>query len=1086
MVRFTSAILFVFLSSAVVQEAQSQVDARMLRYPDVSATQVTFVYAGDIWVAPKEGGSAVRLSSPAGEETFPRFSPDGSAIAFSGNYDGNTDVYVMQSSGGVPVRVTHHPMNDRVVDWHPDGTRVLFASSRESGKQRFSQFYLAPRDGGIVEKLPVPYGESGALSPDGRTLAYTPRWRDFRTWKRYRGGMNPDVWLFDLQTFESRNITMRPANDAHPMWHGDLVYFLSDAGPEERHNIWAFDRASELLRQVTRFKEDDVRFPAIGPDDIVFENGGKLYLMRLADESIREIEIDVVTDLATLRPRVEDVASLLVDGGISPTGKRAVFEARGEIFTVPAENGVVRNLTQSSGEADRYPSWSPDGKSIAWFSDATGEYELTVRSADGSTPARTVTDLGPGFRYRPYWSPDSRKVAFVDQTMTIRIVEVESGNATRVDQGLWMYQGSLDNFRPSWSPDSRWLAWSRGLDNRHGALFLFDTQEGARHQVTSGYYSDTSPVFDPGGKYLFFSTDRSFTPEYSDLDNSWIYPNATKLAAIPLSKQVASPLLPRNDMESASDSTDDKSADSEDSTTIDLDGFEARTVILPPEAGNYSRLAAADGRLLFLRRPRTGADDSDKSSVVYYDLTEREEKTVLEDSDGFLLSTDGKKILAMKDRGFAIVDVAPGQNMEKPLATSEMSMTVDPRAEWRQLFTDAWRFQRDMFYDKAMHGVDWEGMREHYGSLLEDAVTRWDVDFVIGEMIAELNSSHTYRGGGDKEQAEQRGVGLLGVDWELSEGVYRISRIIDGGAYETEVRSPLSVPGIDVSVGDYVLAVNGRRLDASSDPYAAFVGLADKTVTLTVNDRPTLDGSREVTVQTLADETRLRNLEWIEANRRQVDEASGGRVGYIYVPSTGTDGQNELVRQFMAQIHKDALIIDERFNNGGQIPDRFIELLDRKPLAGWAVRDGKDWQWPPIAHFGPKAMLINGWSGSGGDAFPDYFRKAELGPLIGTSTWGGLIGLTGAPTLIDGGTVTVPTFRMFNPDGTWFAEGVGVPPDIQVIDDPTALARGIDPQIDRAVREMLRALDENPPPMADRPPPEDRSGAEPVIIPPKG
>ena len=1067
----------------------AQIDARMFRYPDVSATHIVFVYAGDIWVVPKTGGLAHHLSSPPGEESFPRFSPDGKWLAFSGNYEGNTDVYVVPALGGTPKRLTHHPMPERVLDWYPDGNQILFASAMESGRQRFRQLYRVSRDGGLPEKLPVPYGEFGSISPDGKWLAFMPKARDFRTWKRYRGGWAPDIWLFNLKTYESKNLTRNDANDAHPMWHGRTVYFLSDRGPAQRYNIWAYNMDDDSFRQITHFKDYDIHFPAIGPNDIVFEAGGKLYLLDLNTEQYREVPVEVITDQATLNPKPVKVDKWILTANISPSGKRALFEARGDIFSVPAEHGAIFNLTHSSGVAERFPAWSPDGKYVAYWSDRSGEYELYLRRADGSGEERKLTRLGPGFRYHLYWSPDSKKLAFIDNTMTIRIIDVESGRLIRVDQGLWMFHGALNNFRVSWSADSRWLAYARGLDNRHGAVFLFDTRDGRRHQVTSGYYNDSQPVFDPDGKYLYYFSNRTLKPVYSDLDNTWVYPNTTNIVAVPLRPDVPSPLAPKNDEEAVKkeDSGETKKDEKKDKQKkengkagpvhITLEGFEQRAVILPPKAGNYTDLMAVSGKVIYRRYPRTGSDN-EKKPLMYYDLKDRKEQTILDDVDGVRLSADGKKLLVWKKRRFAIVDVKPKQKMDKPLRTGEMEMTIVPKDEWRQVFNDAWRFERDFFYDPNMHGVDWNAMRKQYSRLLDDAVTRWDVNYVIGELIAELNASHAYRGGGDVESPRRRGVGLLGIDWSLENGAYRIKRIIRGAPWDIEVRSPFDEPGVDVKEGDYILAVNGIPLDTSKDPWAAFQGLAGKTVVLTVNDRPSMEGARQVVVKTLTSETRLRHLAWIEANRKKVEEATKGRVGYIYVRSTGIDGQTELLRQFLAQFPKDGLIIDERFNSGGQIPDRFIELLNRPALSYWAVRDGRDWQWPPFAHFGPKVMLINGWSGSGGDAFPYYFKRAGLGPLIGERTWGGLIGITGAPPLVDGGRVTVPTFRMYSPEGEWFPEGHGVDPDIPVVDDPSLMARGRDPQLERAIEEVLRLLETHPPLRPKRPPYERRTATD--------
>ncbi len=556
----SSLVLVLVLSAGV---AFAGVDARMLRFPDVSDSAIAFVYAGDIWVVDKQGGVARRLSSPAGEETFPRFSPDGSAIAFSGNYDGNTDVYVVPAGGGEAVRITHHPEDDRFLDWTPDGGELLFASSMTSGTRRFSQLWRVPATGGMPQRLPVPYGEFGAISADGRTLAYQPASRDFRTWKRYRGGLAPDIWLFDLEQQTAKNITDNVANDSQPMWHGGTLYFLSDRGAGMRSNIWALEIASGATRQVTSFEDFDVRFPAIGPDEIVFEAGGALYLLDLASEQVREVAIEVVTDAATLRPRTVEVADLLSTGDISPSGKRAVFEARGELFTVPAEHGPVRNITGSSAARERFPAWSPDGGEIAYWSDESGEWQLYVRPADGAGEARKLTDFGPGYRFQPHWSPDGEKIAFIDNEQVIRLIDVESGALTRVDTLLWNSSfPALDGFTMSWSADSRWLAYDKALQSRMSALFLFDSEAKKLHQVTTGFYDTLGPVFDVGGDYLFCLVNREFSPSYSDFDGTWIYANATRLAAIPLREDVASPLAPRSDDEEAED--EDEEGDDDD------------------------------------------------------------------------------------------------------------------------------------------------------------------------------------------------------------------------------------------------------------------------------------------------------------------------------------------------------------------------------------------------------------------------------------------------------------------------------------------------------------------------------------------
>ena len=1097
--RCCAAATLLALTSTV--PAAAAVDARMFRYPDVSATQIAFVYAGDIWVVGKDGGTASHLSSPRGEEIFPRFSPDGSKIAFSASYDGNADVYVVPADGGTPERVTYHPAFDRLLDWTPDGGELLFASRR--GGLPVSQLFRVAADGGLAEQLPVPYGEFAALSADGRRLAFTTKRREFSTWKRYRGGMAPEIWLLDLETLESKNLSDSDANDVQPMWHGETLYFLSDRGPNERYNLWALDLENGATRQVTHFTDFDITFPAIGPSDIVFQAGGRLHLLELAGETHREVAVEVVTDLSTLRPQRLDVGDQILSAGISPSGARAVVAARGEIFTLPAEKGVVRQLTRRSASAERYPAWSPDGEKIAYWSDRTGEYELTLRDAKGDGEEETLTELGAGYRYQLFWSPDSKKIAFLDNTQTIRILDVESGELTRVDRGRRWIHPSLQGVELAWSPDSRYLAYHRHLDNEQTAIFLFDTSSGEARQVTSGYYNDSGPVFDPGGEYLYYRSDRHLEPVYSDFDLTWVYSNATRLVAVPLNAEVVSPLEPRNDDEGEDEEDGKKEEGKEDEdkqgkkdkkgkkgqeddgedggdgdeiepVLIDLEGFEERAVVLPPEAGNYGALRAVEGKLVFLRRPRGGAA-SEKQPIVFYDLEEREEKTVLADAAGFEVSADGKKLLVEQEGSWAIVDLKPEAEVEDKLPTGELQAIVDPRQEWRQMFGDVWRSYRDNFYDPAMHGLDWQEVRERYGALLDDAVTRWDVNFVLGEVIGEINSSHTYVFGGDLEEPQRRPVGLLGVDWELSQGAYRIARILRGGPWDSEVRSPLAEPGLKVAEGDYVLAVNGVPIDAGEDPHAAFAGLAGETVELLVNGEPTPEGAREVLVETLESDDELRLRSWIEANRRRVDEASGGRIGYVYVRDTSLPGQADLVRQFTSQATRDGLIVDERWNQGGQLPDRFVELMTRQRVMHLAFRyQDRPVTWPVGTHFGPKAMLINGWAGSGGDAFPFFFREMGAGPLIGERTWGGLIGPAFAHRLIDGGVYTAPPGRLYGPDGVWFAEGHGVDPDIPVVDDPGELARGRDPQLEAAIADVMRRLETEAPRFPAPPPFESR------------
>jgi tricorn protease len=1079
-----NSVFLLCFSFLLASSSHAQVSARMFRTPDVSQTQIVFSYGGDIWIVNKEGGTASKLSSPSGSEAFPRFSPDGSKVAFSGNYDGNFDIYVIPAMGGLPTRVSYHGMGDRLIDWYPTGDKLLYTSSRESGKQRFSQFYKVDPTGGISEKLPMAYGEYGSLSPDAKQIAFNERSVLNATWKRYRGGSNGNIWIFDLETLASTNISNTDAGAELPMWHQDRIYYMSNRGDEQRDNIWMYDIKTKTTTQITNYADFDIHFPSLGPSEIVYEANGDLYLLDLKTHRSKVVNINVITDLIAVKPRKQSVSSYITNAGISPDGNRVVIEARGDVFSLPAEDGFIQNLTRSSGVAERYPAWSPDGKFIAYWSDKSGEYELTVRDLTQGGAETKLTSMGPGFRYNIFWSPDSKKMTWVDQTMTFNIYNMETKAWDKIDQDGRLFEGGLRGWSPSWSSDSQWLAYEKAQGNGNAAVYIYNTKTKINTQATSGFYADRNPTFDPDGKYLYVLTNRNFQPVYSDFDNSWAYPNSTQLAAITLTKDEASPLSAENDtvaiakveekaeaeaeaeakVKAKKGGADEKEKDIKDDekekmkeVKIDFDRFESRLVVLPPSAGNIGSLKAVSGKIAYARYPNSGGE-GEHGSLKYFDLEEREEKTILDEMDGYDVSADGKKVFIAKGGSFYIVDFAADQKAEKAIAVSEMEATVNPMEEWTQIFNDAWRFQRDFFYDKDMHGVDWNAVRTQYAALLPYCVNRADINFVIGEMIGELNASHTYRGGGDGESPKSRAVGYLGVDWEKKDGFFAVKSVVRGAPWDNEVRSPLDEPGVNVGSGDYILAVNGIALNEYPDPWAAFEGLADKTVELTVNSKPSFTGSRTVVVKTLDDETRLRNLAWIENNRQQVDKASGGKIGYVYVPDTGIQGQNELVRQFYGQWNKEGLVIDERFNNGGQIPDRFIELLNRKPLAYWDVRDGQNWQWPPLANFGSMAMLINGWSGSGGDAFPDFFRKAELGPLIGSRTWGGLIGISGAPELIDGGMVTVPTFRMYNPDGTWFLEGHGVDPDIEVKEDPTMLAKGIDTQLQKAIETVMKSI----------------------------
>jgi tricorn protease len=1094
MKKLLTAALFCFVSAAL--RAQMTLpetpDARMLRFPDISADRIVFVYAGDLWTVPKDGGTAAKLSSPKGQELFPKFSPDGNWIAFSGNYDGNTDVYVIPASGGAPVRLTHHPSNDLVVEWYPDGQNVLYRSLMTSPSFRFNRLYKQPTAGGLPEQLPLEYGELASFNADGSRIAFQIQSREFRTWKRYRGGWASDLWFYDFKNNTSEKFTDFEGTDALPMWRGDTVYFLSDRDDRKKLNIWAYDINTRQTRQVTTFTEYDVKWPSLGPDAIVFENGGKLHVLDLATETAKPIEVRVPADLPEVRADLKNVAENIQNFSLSPSGKRALFEARGEVFTVPEKHGSVRNLTNSSGVAERYPAWSPDGKHVAYFSDHSGEYELYIRPGDGKTSARQITKGSATFYYRPVWSPDSKRIAFSDKAGKLFYLNVADGQPKLVDRNEWSNMGSY-----SWSPDSRWITYAKPLANTNNAIFIFDAEQNIARQVTSAYYNDTNPVFDPEGKYLYFYSDRTFRPVYSDLDATWVYPNATNVYAATLRKDLPSPLAPRSDEEGEAKAEEEakekdkdkdkdkgKKGEKEDEekiepVKIDFDGFEFRVVKLA-ETQNVGPLRAVKGKVVYAQYPAQGAAKPGEPSgaLKYFDLEEREEKTVLSGIDTYELSADGKKVIYKSKDTYGIVELAADKKVgDGKIAADKLEAWINPQEEWTQIFNEAWRVQRDFFYDPGMHGLDWPAIKKRYAALLPFVVDRADLNYVIGEMIAELNASHAYVGGGDLEEPKKISVGLLGCDFELDKtaNAYRFKKIYEGAAWDDEPRSPLREPGVNVKEGDYLLAVNGLRVDISKDPWAALQGLAGEVATLTINSTPSMTGAREVVVKPLASEFRLRNLAWIESNRRKVEEATGGRIGYIYVPDTGINGQNELVRQFTPQRIKDGLIIDERFNSGGQIPDRFIELLNRPIYNYWGRRDHRDWQTPFVAHTGPKVMLVNGWAGSGGDALPYYFRKAGLGPLVGKRTWGGLIGISGNPQPIDGGFVSAPTFGLFNTEGKWDVEGYGVEPDYDIENAPHELVSGRDPQLEKAIEVIMELLQKNPPRKLQKPSYPDRS-----------
>ena len=1078
------AILIILLSTfaaTAVQAADPVMgdpdpnDMRLLRYPDIHGDTIVFTYGGDIWTVSAQGGQARRLTGSVGFQSRPKFSPDGATVAFSGNYDGNHDVYTIPAGGGEPVRLTWHPGWDRVIGWQPDGKSVRFQSPRESHTGRDIQLYTVNTDGGLPRRIILPTAGLSSYSPDGKKIAFNRNSRESRTWKRYKGGMAQNIWIYDFDANDTRQITDWIGSDNFPMWSGDKIYYNSDRSG--RLQIWVHDTISGQHRQVTDHDEYDVKNPSHGPDAIVYENGGRLYVLDLATEQTRKVTVSLFSDHVLTRPAIKNVGDRISGGDLSPDANRAVLAARGDIFTLPAEKGNIRNLTVTPGIREREAMWSPDGKTVAYLSDRTGEYEIWVRGADGKDKEKQLTTGSKTYKMQLDWSPDSKHLAVSDAAMNLWIVDADSGRMKKVDQGV---SDEIQSW--SWSPQSGWLAYAKSEANNFTSIFLYSVADGKSHRVTSDFTNDTAPCFDDEGKYLFFVSARNFNPTLGRFDLKPLWTNMDGLYLVTLRDDVEHPFPPESDEaavdgdekdeETSGDESKDKDEEKDkekEPIEIDLEDLADRMVELDVSQGNYFNLHFADGKLFYNSRPFTAGGGRDArqagADLMVFDMAERETEKVLPKVSSFTLSADGKKILYASDGSFGIIDAKADQKpAEKPLRTGEMQAKVDPRAEWRQMFRDAWRQERDFFYDPGMHGVDWDHMYERYGQLIPYVAHGADFSYILGELIGELNSSHSYVRPGDMPHAKQVGTGLLGCTFELDRESdrYRFGRIFSERDWNSDTPTPLNQPGQEVGGDDYILTVDGVALTAGVNPYSLLENKVGRQVVLKIGPNPNGTDSREITVVPIGNDRDLRYEAWVQENRRRVAELSGGRIGYLHMPDTAVGGQVGFAKGFYPNLRKEGLIIDERFNGGGFIPDFFMNILRQKLVNMWKPRYGQDWRTPGTAFLGHMAMITNGYAGSGGDALPYYFKYYELGEVVGTRTWGGLVGVSRGIGLMDGGQVTFPEFGLFNVNGEWDVENYGVDPTVEIDNLPHEEIAGRDPQLEKTVEVLLQKIKDEP------------------------
>ena len=1044
----------------------------LMREPTISKTQVVFVYADQLWSVARSGGKAHLLTSGQGIKSNPVFSPDGSLIAFTGQYDGNEDVYVMPAEGGLPSRLTHHPAPDEVVGWAPDGEHVLFRSHRKSYAY-FDRLFEVSLRGGLPLELPLPMARFGSFSPDGKRLAYVPVDNDDQglAWKRYRGGKASAIWLVDWSDLSIEKLPHELANDSHPMWIGDKIYYLSDR--DGANTLFAYNVASKKATRVLDSDGTDIQSASPGPGAIVFDKLGSLNVFDLATQTATAISVTVDAELPNTRARFRPARDEITVGSLSPSGASAVFEAHGEIFTVPAQKGDIRDLTNTPGATERSPAWSPDGKSVAYFSDESGEYQLFIQGADGMHPPRKISlSASPSFYYDPVWSPDSKKIAYTDNQLNIWYVDLDKGAPVKVDTDE--YTSPERSLNPAWSPDGRWIAYARMLASNFHSIFAYSIEKKTSVRLTDGLSDARFPVFDPSGKYLYFTASTDIGPAAAWLQLSSLNRPVTRsLYLMVLRSGQPSPLAPENSEEGQQAKADAASAQPEkrakEPVEIDPEGIDQRIVVLPVPARNYTELAAGSAGPVFMLEASALPSQDQSASVWRFDLISRKTEKLLDGVNDVSISDDGSKLLYSRADKKKKWYVAPGSGsgdevskQETELNLDQMELLVDPRAEWREEFKEVWRMERDFFYDPNLHGVQLERAKKQYEPFLDGLGSRTDFRALLVDMLGEFSVGHMFASSPSEEHVEQGKVGLLGADYRVENGRYRFAKIYQAESWTPELRAPLTQPGVQVHVGDYLLAVNGAELRGTDEIFQLFEGLAGKSATLRVSPSPDGRNARDVTVVTVDNEIPLRNHAWIDENRRKVDELSGGRLAYIYLPDTDQGGYAAFNRYYYAQAGREGAVIDERFNGGGEAADYVIDLLQRPLQNYWLTRNTKIMASPAGAIFGPKVLITNMYAGSGGDLLPWYFRKDKVGPIVGTRTWGGLVGIYDPPLLMDGGFVTSPSIAFFTAEGKWEVENHGVAPDYEVDITPRSSNSGHDPQLEKAVQLVVSGLPRKP------------------------